>query len=301
MLKFLLLIFLIFKTTLFTYAQFSFKTEYIGKSAYRDDDTDQKVENYKGSSILYQADLSIPLSVQVNKNGLPRMWSVDLSMTYVNLNNYNFQDNLVGDEIFNSYLGVSNVIPLSKKWMIATSLGIGIYSPTTQISKITNKQILGNMAALFICNIRPNLQLGFGLAFNNTFGYPMVFPALYLEWNTEGKWIAHINMTDGFVSSFGYQFNKFFSLNVAWEVTGQMSFVEKDHKDMMFSQTHMIAGIRPEFKLGEKLTIPVTLGINTMRFAGYEKRTLKAMFAGTEPGGWFDVAPYLSTGFSVQF
>ncbi|MCD8167683.1 MAG: DUF6268 family outer membrane beta-barrel protein [Bacteroides sp.] len=187
-------------------AQFSFKTEYIGKSAYRDDDTDQKVANYKGSSLLYQADLNIPLSAKINHNGLPKLWSVDMAATYVNLNNYNFKENLVDDEIFNLYFGISNLIPISKKWMMATSIGVGIYSPTTRLSQINHKHVLGNMALLFICNIRPNLQLGVGAAFNNTFGYPMIFPALYLNWSTEGKWIAHINMTDGFNSSFGYRF-----------------------------------------------------------------------------------------------
>lgn len=70
---------------------------------------------------------------------------------------------------------------------------------------------------------------------------------------------------------------------------------------MMFSQTHMVAGLATEFKIGEHLSFPVRVGVNTMRFAGYDKRTLKAMFVSTEPGGYFQVAPYLSTGLTVNF
>ena len=50
-------------------AQLTVKAEYIGQSAYRDDDTDKKISNYKGSSVIYQADLNIPLSVKMNPDG----------------------------------------------------------------------------------------------------------------------------------------------------------------------------------------------------------------------------------------
>ncbi|MCC8173836.1 MAG: DUF6268 family outer membrane beta-barrel protein [Odoribacter sp.] len=288
-------------TVFYANAQFSFKTEYFGTSAYRDDDTDKKIENYKGSSIVYQADLNLPLSMKLNENGLPKMWSLNTGTTYVNLNNWNFKENLVDNEIFNLYFGISNLTPISKKWIMATSLGIGIYAPTTKLSQITKKQLLGNMAVLFICNIRPNLQVGVGAAFNNAFGYPMAFPALYLNWFTEGKWNVSINMTDGFAASGGYNFTDHFSLSLIGEVAGQMSFVKKDNRNMMFSHQYLISGLRPEFKIGQHLSVPLTIGLNAMRLAGYEKRTLKAMFTSTEPGGYFQVSPYFSAGFTFQF
>lgn len=282
-------------------AQFSLKTEYIGMSAYRDDDTEEKVGNYKGAAITYQANLNIPLSAKINENGLPSTWGINMGAVYADLNNKNFKENLVSDEIFDVYLGVSNTIPISKKWFMANSIGVGIYSPTKKLSHITKKHILGNVSSVFVCNVRPNLQLGAGLAFNNTFGYPMAFPALYLNWNTDGALSININMTDGFISSCEYDFSEKFSLSAIWEVTGQMSFEEKDGKDMMFSHQYMVAGIRPEFKLGKNISIPLTFGVNTMRMVGYDKRTLKAMFVSTGSSGYFGVSPYMAAELSIKF
>lgn len=282
-------------------AQLTVKAEYIGQSAYRDDDTDKKISNYKGSSVIYQADLNIPLSVKMNPDGLPRLWAIHSGAAYARLDNRNFREDLVTDEIFDLYLGLLNITPFSKKWVIVTSAGIGIYSPTTRFSRITRKQVLANAAVLFICQIRPNLQIGGGLAINNTFGYPMAFPALYLKWSAEGRWNADINMSNGFMASGGYHFTDNFSLNLVLEMSGQVAFLQKDGKDMMFSHQYMVSGFRPQFKLGKHVNIPLTAGVNAMRIAAYDKRTLKAMFVSTEPGGYFSVAPYFSAGLSVGF
>lgn len=281
-------------------AQISFKAEYMGTSAYRDGKTDKKIENYKGSAVVYQTNVGIPLSVKLNEREQPTMWALNLGTAYASLSNKNFRENLVDDEIFDLFLGVSHTRPLNKKWMMAVSVGAGIYSPTKSLSKITRKQILGNMAVVFIYNVRPNLQLGGGLAINNAFGYPMAFPALYLNWFAGNNWKANINMTEGLNASFGYWFTDYFSLNLALEMNGQMSFIKKDGKDMMFSHMYIVAGLRPEFKIAKKLNIPITIGVSAVRSAGYEKRTLKAMFSDTGIG-YFQVSPYVSAGLSIDF
>lgn len=280
-------------------AQLIIKTEYIGRSAYRDEKTDEKVSNYKGASVIYQADLNLPLSLKTNENGLPRMWAITSGVAYARLYNQNFREDLVTDEIFNLYAGILNILPINRKWVMASSIGVGIYSPTPHLSGIIDKQLLANAALLFICNVRLNLQLGAGLAFNNTFGYMMVFPAFYLKWSTTGRWDININVSSGFEASGGYHFNERFALKLLLEVKGQMAFLQKDGKDMMFSHQYMVSGFRPEFRVGKYLSIPLVAGVNIMRMASYNKRTLKAMFVSTEPGGYFQVSPYFSAGFSI--
>lgn len=296
-------VFLVFSLliSLAAQAQLTVKAEYIGQSPYRDDETDEKISNYKGSSVIYQAELNIPLSMKKDPNGLPRLWAINSGAAYARLDNRNFRENLVTDEIFDLYLGLLNITPFSKKWVIATSVGIGIYSPTTRLSQLTSKQVLANAAVLFICNVRPSLQLGAGLAVNNTFGYPMAFPAMYLKWSTEGRWNVDINMTSGLVASGGYRFTDNVSLSLVLEMSGQVAFLQKDGKDMMFSHQYMVSGFRPQFRLGKYISLPLTVGVNAMRMAAYNKRTLKAMFVSSEPGGYFSVSPYFSVGLSVRF
>ena len=44
------------------------------------------------------------------------------------------------------------------------------------------------MGVIFIHHFKSNLELGGGLAMNNSFGYPMLFPAIYFNWKTEGRY-----------------------------------------------------------------------------------------------------------------
>lgn len=299
--KLLLLTFLSAIVSFNANAQFSLKTEYIGMSAYRDDDTDERVSDYRGSAMTLQADLTVPLYAKVNENGLPKSWGLYLGAVCVDLNNKNFKEDFVANDIFNLYFGISNTIPISQKWFLANSIGVGLYSPTANKSYFNSKYILGNVSTVFVHNLKPNLQLGVGLAVNNNFGYPMIFPALYFNWTTDGALSININVTDGFLSSCEYEFNEKISLSAIWEVTGQMSYVKREGKDMMFSHQYMVAGLRPEFRLGKNISIPVTLGVNTMRMVGYDKRTLKAMFTSTGPSGYFGVSPYIATELVIKF
>ncbi|MDU1890307.1 MAG: DUF6268 family outer membrane beta-barrel protein [Dysgonomonas sp.] len=289
-----------FLLCIYTNAQISLKTEYMGTSSYRDDDTNEKIGDSKGSAIVYQGNINIPLSMKMNERNQPTAWSINTGASYVSLKNKNFTEDLVSDEIMNGYLGITHMRPISNKWSLILSLGAGVYSPTTNVSKITSKHILGNGCAIFVCNVRPNLQLGGGLAVNNSFGYPMAFPAMYLNWNTDGLFQVNISMADGLNMSAGYNLNKYMCTSLIFEMNGQMSLLEKDGKDMMFTHQYMIGGGRLNFKIADKISIPLTVGVNCMRIGMYKKRTLKAMFS-DQPGGYFQASPYIAAGIAINF
>jgi hypothetical protein len=73
----------------------SFRTEYIGKSGYfyqpPGDRPSQKIGDGKGSAIIYQGSVNIPLSMKLNENNRPTAWGIGLSGAYVSLKNQNFQ------------------------------------------------------------------------------------------------------------------------------------------------------------------------------------------------------------------
>lgn len=72
---FLLLTFLVYSSI---NAQIMFKTEYFGTSGYRmtEGDTDQKVGDSKGSAVVYQGGINIPLSMKSDENDRPIIWAV---------------------------------------------------------------------------------------------------------------------------------------------------------------------------------------------------------------------------------
>ena len=283
------------------HAQIMFKTEYIGTSSYRmtEGDTDERVGNSTGRAIVYQGGVNVPLSMKLNENNRPTMWSIAAGAAYASLTNKNFTEDLVIDEIMNLNLSLVHLRPLSTKWSMLAMIGGGLYMPTTRFSQVRYKNILGSVGAVFIYHLKPNLELGAGVALNNSFGYPMVFPALYLNWTTEGRFAAKISMMDGLGMSVGYHVVKMLSLHITVEMNGQMALLEQDGKDKIFSHQYFIAGFRPEIKVNKQLSIPVTAGIQAMRPAEMTNRSLKSMFQ--DRGYYFQVSPYFSAGLCVGF
>ena len=282
-------------------AQIMFKTEYFGTSSYRmtEGETDEKVGNSKGSAIVYQGGVNIPLSMKLNENNRPTVWAVSMGGAYAKLDNKNFTEPLVIDEIMNLGLSLNHLRPLNDKWSMLATVGGGIYMPSTNFSEIRYKNILGSIGAVFIYHLKPNLELGGGIAMNNSFGYPMVFPALYLNWTTEGHFAVKIAMMEGVEMSAGYNAGKYLNLNVVVEMNGQMALLEQDGKDKMFSHQYVVVGFRPEIKIGKYLSIPITAGIHAMRPAEMTNRSLKSMFQ--DKGYYFQISPYVSAGLQIGF
>lgn len=286
------------------YTQISFKTEYLGSSSYwlekKNKEPRERVGDAKGSAMVYSGSINVPLSTKMNEDKKPVIWGVGMSGSYASLKNENFTEDLVISEILNVDVGIFHRRPISPKWTLMASAGVGLYSPTTDLSKISSKNILGSVSALFIYQINPNLQLGGGIAVNSTFGYPMAFPALYVNWKLQGKLDFNLAMTNGLNVSAGYNVNKFLKLSLIGEMNGQMALLEKDDKDVIFSHLYIVTGLRAELKLGKHISIPFTGGITAVRPTTFSDRTLQGMFK-SKDSYYFQVSPYLSTGLNVKF
>lgn len=282
-------------------AQIMFKTEYFGESRYRitEGDTDKRVGDSKGSAIIYQGGINIPLSMSLNENNRSKMWAISAGGAYANLDNKNFTEPLVIDEIMNLAISLNHLRPLNDKWSMMVAVGGGIYMPNTRFPQIRLKNVLGSVGAIFIYHLKPNLELGGGIAMNNSFGFPMVFPALYFNWTTEGSFAFKVSMMEGLEMSAGYNVNKNISLNIVAEMNGQMALIEQEGKDKIFSHQYIVAGFRPEIKIGKLISIPVTIGINAMRPTEITNRSLKSMFQ--DRGYYFQISPYASAGLKIGF
>jgi hypothetical protein len=282
-------------------AQAFFKTEYFGTSGYQmtEGDSSQRIGNSKGSAMVYQVGINIPLSKKLNELNRPTMWSIGVGGAYVDLNNKNFTQPLVIGKILNVGLSLNYQRPLNDRWSLRTGIGGGIFMPTTNLSQMKFKHVLGSVSAVFIRHLRPNLDLGGGLALNNSFGFPMLFPAFYLSWRTAGRYSVQASLKDGLDVSAGYNFNKNVKLNVVMEVNGQMALLEQEGKDKIFTHQYVVFGLRPEIKLGKHVTIPVTFGVNATRTAQITDRSLKTIFQ--DKGYSFRGSLYTAAGLQVRF
>lgn len=284
-----------------TSAQIAFKTEYFGSSGYRmtEGDSSQRIGNSKGSAMVYQGGINIPLSTKLNGKNRPTVWSIGAGGAYAKLNNKNFTEPLVIDEILNIGVSLNYQRPLNDRWSLKAGIGGGIFMPTTKLSQIRYKNTLASASVVFIRHLKPNLDLGGGLAINNSFGFPMLFPAFYLNWRTSGRYSVHISLKEGLEMSAGYNVNDNLRISFVTEINGQMALLEQDGKDKIFTHQYIVMGLRPQIKLGKNISIPLTFGLNATRTAQITNRSLKTIFQ--DKGYSFAASAYASAGLQIGF
>lgn len=291
--------FLLILTTVKSAAQVSFKTEYFGTSDFKNNDG-KKVGHSKGSAMVYSGVVNMPVAVKVSKDSLTTAWILNLSGSHASLDNKNFTQDLVLSDITNLQLSVINIRQLSEKWSLIAFAGAGIYTNETQISKVNATSILGNGGAILVKKINPKLDLGAGLALTNAIGYPMLFPALYVNYNSEGKYTFKFSMLNGIEASAGYKLNKTFDLSLIADMNGQMALLKKDGENVIFTHQYIVTGLRPEIKINKNISVPITFGLNAVRFAYFQDRNLKSLFKETKTS-YFDFSPYAAAQINYKF
>ena len=296
-----------------SFAQISIKTEYISNSEFYDAVADTNTGN--GSAMIYSAGAMVPLSMQASAEDDPykraTIWGVALSGTFVKMDNHNFP---IGKELPSQVMNLGatalHLRPLKERWSMLMALGIGSYTPENRLSAIRiDENVLANGALVFIWHWRPNLEIGGGVALNNSFGYPMVFPALYLKYKGgfSDKFTIDVSLLDGTKVAFGYDYSENLSLKLVANIGGYSAYLRRNGQKEMFSSQTFFVGLEPEFKLGKHISIPVTFGGSFIRSGRYRERTLSAMFAseaknedGSARSSVFLPALYFAAGITIK-
>ena len=296
-----------------SFAQISVKTEYISNSEFYDAVADTNTGN--GSAMIYSAGAMVPLSMQASAEDDPykraTIWGVALNGTFVKMDNHNFP---IGKELPSQVMNLGATVlhlrPLKERWSMLMALGIGSYTPENRLSAIRiDENVLANGALVFIWHWRPNLEIGGGVALNNSFGYPMVFPALYLKYKGgfSDKFTIDVSLLDGTKVAFGYDYSENLSLKLVANIGGYSAYLRRNGQKEMFSSQTFFVGLEPEFKLGKHISIPVTFGGSFIRSGRYRERTLSAMFAseaknedGSARSSVFLPALYFAAGITIK-
>ena len=295
------------------FAQISVKAEYIGNSKFYDAVADTNTGD--GSATIYSASAMLPLWTQAPDEEDPykraTVWGVALSGTFVKMENQNFP---IGKELPSQVMNLGatalHLRPLKERWSMLMALGIGSYTPENQLSAIhIGENVLANGALVFVWHWRPNLEIGGGVALNNSFGYPMVFPAFYLKYKGgfSDKFTIDINLLDGTKVAFGYDYSENLSLKLVANIGGYSAYLRRNGQKEMFSSQTFFVGLEPEFKIGKHISIPITAGAIFLRTGRYRKRALAAMFEpeaknedGTVRSSQFNPAFYFSAGITIK-
>ena len=295
------------------FAQISVKTEYISNSKFYDAVADTNTGD--GSAMIYSVGALVPLSVQAPEGDdpfqRPTVWGVSLNGTFVQMDNHNFP---IGKELPSQAmnLGVSaiHLRPLKERWSMLMALGAGSYTPENRLSSIhIGENVVANGALLFVWHWRANLEIGAGAALNNTFGYPMVFPALYFKYKGgfSDKFTIDVSLLDGGKVAFGYNYRENLSLNLVANMGGYAAYLRRNEQKEMYSSQTFFVSLQPEFKIGKHVAIPVAFGGSFIRSGRYRERTLAAMFQseakredGSTRSSVFLPALYFATGITIK-
>ena len=293
-------------------AQISVKTEYISNSKFYDAVSDSNIGD--GSAMIYSVGTLVPLSMKLPEEDdpyqRPTVWGVGLNGTFVKMNNHNFPiGKELPSEVMNLGASIIHMRPLKTRWSMLMALGAGSYTPENRLSSIhIGENVVANGALVFVWHWRHNLEIGGGVALNNSFGYPMVFPAFYFKYNGafSDKFTIEVGSIDGLKVALGYNYRENLSLKLIANMGGYSAYLRRNGEKEMFSQQTFVVGLQPEFKIGKHVSIPLTVGGSFIRSGRYRERKLSAMFAseaknedGTSRSSQFNPAFYLSAGITI--
>ena len=296
-----------------TFAQISVKTEYISNSKFYDAVANTNTGD--GSEMIYSVGALVPLSMQAPKEDdpyqRPTVWGVSLNGTFAQMDNHNFP---IGKELPSQVmnLGVSaiHLRPLKERWSMLMALGAGSYTPENRLSSIhIGENVVANGAFILVWHCRPNIEIGGGVALNNSFGYPMVFPAFYFKYNGafSDKFTIEVGSIDGLKVALGYNYRENLDFKLIANMGGYSAYLRRNGEKEIFSQQTFVVGLQPEFKIGKHVSIPLTVGGSFIRSGRYRERTLSAMFAseaknedGSARSSVFLPALYFAAGITIK-
>ena len=280
-------------------AQVYLKSALIGSSKYNDANSGST--SSKGSAYVIRGGFQLPLSMKADtvirgSDTIPpqTVWAVRLDGSYTRFNNQNTEQyNFLGD-VYNYRVGVVYLHTLTKKWSLFSTVGAGLY---TTSSGINSRQIIGEGAVIFVRTMTPNLKIGAGVALDNTFGFPMVYPAFFVDWAIDGrggKYFARLNSNE---VKAGIKYSEKFQLCVNFDAFGASAL----YKDKMFTHTFFAAGLTPEFKVGKHLNIPFTVGVSGTRTMYSHERKIRDFFSYLNKDNLPKFSPSLYVSAGIQY
>lgn len=276
------------------------KAEYIPLSKYIPKTNAGKGEENAGEKSdmrRLEGAISIPLSVKTDSLGRPKVWAVTLGGSYAKIKNLGYTEQLFPDELLNASVGLMHLRPLSKSWNMLFMASAGVY---TDLRGISSQDVLLMGGVIFIKQFNPNLALGVGPVVSNTFGIPMVLPAIFLNWKTNGKFQVMVNFPEKVELSF--KASEAIKLKAVAEVSSMTADVGRKDKAML-SYLQVISGFQPEFKLNKSLTLQLTAGASLYRSMELTSRKLKDFFKDKQEENppHFETAAYGAVGLKWNF
>ncbi|UUW09183.1 DUF6268 family outer membrane beta-barrel protein [Flavobacterium plurextorum] len=257
-----------------------FKVDYVPFSKYvrpMDSTKTNAESNFKRAQIAFE----VPLSLKMDQYNHPRLWSIFVNGSYARMENKNYEIQSLPvqfqegfpNELLNTQIGIKHLRSLSPSWSLLTMLSVGVYTDMVEINK---DDVLIQGGVLFIKQFNPNLAFGMGPVLTNSFGVPMVLPGIYFNWESRGALHFKVAFPEGL--ELGYRMSDNFDLKAVAEISGMTAETRVGNKSMLLGYQQIIAGLRPQVKLGKHWTLEPTAGSTIVRNFSTNSRKIKDIF-----------------------
>lgn len=230
----------------------------------------------KGDFCQYKLEYVQPISVKTNERGQNIVWMASLNGKYARLQNSEEAAIINPDEILNFGVNITHIRPLSFRWSMVATLGMGIYSSPHEICW---NSLLANGGLIFFFKITKNFSLGAGVGLTNSYGLPMIAPMAYIQWQTSRKIKFDLNISSGLKFNAYAQFGKRFKLT--WkmiELDGMSSVFKENEKSKLYSTMTVSSYLSPSVYFTPKFNMFFDAGVTMARGSKIMEREIKYMF-----------------------
>lgn len=256
------------------------------------DDGDVRIGD--GDMMRYSLRYVQPLSLKLNERKQVKAWALSVNATYARLDDNGAAYRWNPNEIMNAGVMVSYLTPISQKWSIMASLGVGIYA---QVDHIRWQSLLANGSCIFAYRATPYLSVGGGMGLTNAYGPPMVMPMFYLSWKRGDKYQLEVNMVNMITAKASTRFTNHFKLTwTILEMDNLTAVVFPKDKAQIYSSMMLKMYLTPEYYFAPKWSVFGNIGVNLVRTSRISDRRIGAMFSNLggsdysfKPAGFFSL------------
>ncbi|HVI44171.1 MAG TPA: DUF6268 family outer membrane beta-barrel protein [Chitinophaga sp.] len=248
--------------------------------------------------------LSLLLSNQIDTvTGSVRTWTAYVGGSYTSLFNKDYDKKIYPSGLLTVDLGVQHYRSLRNQWGVVSFLSAGLY---TDMEKITTNALFISGGAIFMKHFTRTFTFGFGATVTNSFGVPIIWPALYVQWQPENdRFRININVPDkgpGMAFRVGatYLINKQTDLTLAFKPRMQpydVSYRTDDKRLVSFWQLPI--GLENTWHV-KKFDFSVEGGLMMLRSFAFTEKNISKMFS-DNPGHKLSTNAYISAGIHYRF
>ncbi|RPE05794.1 hypothetical protein EGT74_25865 [Chitinophaga lutea] len=229
-------------------------------------------------------------------SGKFRSWGLGVEASYMQFSNKQYEKTILPDELFGAGIALRHYRSINRKWSVMGVLAAGVY---TDLEAIDGNDIFLNGGVIFINQLNRRFSYGFGAVLSNTFGTPMVLPAVLVKWTPAGKFNVQVAIPEGISAS--YRVNGFLETGLGLRLNGNSYDVEsRVSSKRLMGYREMTLGLENTFHLTKHVSFSLSGGYALLRSADYRHKRLSEMFS-TQPEHRLAANWFASAGFRVNF